>query len=231
MNIQGLQAVSLLDVPGHVAATVFLGGCDFRCGYCHNAELLDARAQALMGMEALFSFLKERRGFLDAVCITGGEPLLHQDLEDLIRPIRALGYFIKLDTNGTHPRCLSDLLQKGLVDYVAMDIKNAKDRYAETAGVPVAIDAIEESVRLLMEQAPVYEFRTTVTQKLHDDAAMAGIASWIAGADQYFIQPFRMAPHVPDPSLGTPDPATLQRYLSLFQGRVGRAEIRAFEEN
>ena len=150
MNIHGLQKMTLLDFPGAVACTVFLGGCDFRCPYCHNAELLDPNFPPLMDETELLAFLKKRQGLLDGVCITGGEPLLRQELPTLLGEIRALGYKIKLDTNGAHPAQLRRILDAGLADYVAMDIKNSPERYAETIGrAQFDVTPIRESVRLL----------------------------------------------------------------------------------
>jgi len=137
MDIQGLQKMTLLDYPGKVACTVFLGGCDFRCPFCHNGELVLSPAPAEMDQEELLAFLKKRQGLLDGVCITGGEPLLRPDLKGLLEDIHALGYPVKLDTNGSHPRALVDLVERKLVDYVAMDVKNSPERYPETVGVPV----------------------------------------------------------------------------------------------
>ena len=132
MKISGLQKLTLLDFPGRVACTVFLGGCNLRCPFCHNSQLLGGDAEELMNSGALLDFLRKRQGVLDGVCITGGEPTLHADLPELLRSIRALGYAIKLDTNGTNPRLLRRLIDEGLVDYVAMDVKNGPDHYAET---------------------------------------------------------------------------------------------------
>ena len=159
MKIHGLQKMTLLDFPGHVACTVFLGGCDLRCPYCHNYELATGQAPPIMEEAELFSFLEKRKGLLDGVAITGGEPCLHPDLPDFIGRIRALGYPVKLDTNGTHPAVLREVLERGLVDYVAMDIKNSPAKYALTAGIAQAEDApqpapfvekIRESAGLLM---------------------------------------------------------------------------------
>ena len=136
MEIQGLQKMTLLDYPGKVACTVFLGGCDFRCPFCHNGELVLSPAPAEMNQEELLAFLKKRQGLLDGVCITGGEPLLRPDLPQLLEAVKALGYPVKLDTNGSHPRALVDLVERKLVDYVAMDVKNSPERYPETVGVP-----------------------------------------------------------------------------------------------
>ncbi|MBQ9189198.1 MAG: anaerobic ribonucleoside-triphosphate reductase activating protein, partial [Clostridia bacterium] len=144
MKIHGLQKMTLLDFPGRVACTVFLGGCDMRCPFCHNAELIDGSAEAIMDETELLAFLEKRKGLLDGVAFTGGEPTLRKDLPDLFRRIKAMGYPIKLDTNGLHPDRLKALLDEGLVDYVAMDIKNCPEKYAVTAGLDtVDLDKIQ----------------------------------------------------------------------------------------
>ena len=191
MLIHGLQKMTLLDYPGKVACTVFLGGCDFRCPFCHNGELLDGSEPPLMTSEELLAFLKKRQGLLDGVCITGGEPLLRPDLGELLAAIRELGFSIKLDTNGTHPQRLRQLVESGLVDYVAMDIKNSPERYGETAGVEgLNLDPIRESVSYLLDGPVDYEFRTTVVKELHNEESFRGIGPWIAGAKRYFLQSF-----------------------------------------
>lgn len=191
MDIQGLQKMTLLDYPGKVACTVFLGGCDFRCPFCHNGELVLSPAPAEMDQEALLAFLKKRQGLLDGVCITGGEPLLRPDLPQLLEAIHTLGYPVKLDTNGSHLRALVDLVERRLVDYVAMDIKNSPERYPETVGVPgLDVGPIRESVAFLKEGMVDYEFRTTVVQEFHDGDSFRAIGPWLAGAKRYFLQSF-----------------------------------------
>ena len=189
MDIQGLQKLTLLDYPGHVACTVFLGGCDLRCPFCHNAELIGA-APALMGEEELLAFLKKRQGILEGVAFTGGEPLLRPGLPALLRRVRALGYPVKLDTNGTGPKMLGDLLNAGLLDYVAMDIKNSPSLYAKTCGGRDVLEAVKESAGLLLKGTADYEFRTTVCAPLHTPESMADIGQWLQGARRYFLQPF-----------------------------------------
>ena len=152
MNIHGLQKMTLLDFPGKVACTVFLGGCDMRCPFCHNWELVDGEAPAIMDEDELLRFLGGRVGLLDGVAFTGGEPLLRNDLGDVIKRIREMGFLIKLDTNGNHPDRLKGMLDAGLLDHVAMDVKNSKERYGETIGLP-GFDTthIEESISILKE--------------------------------------------------------------------------------
>ena len=227
MNIHGLQKMTLLDYPGVVACTVFLGGCDFRCPYCHNAELLDGSFPPLMDDAALLAFLEKRRGLLDGVCVTGGEPLLQPELPALLRDIRALGYRVKLDTNGSQPKRLKAILVGGLADYVAMDIKNSPERYGVTVGrEDFDVTPIKESVRLLMESNTDYEFRTTVVAELHDEAAFRAIAEWIAGARRYYLQPFTDRETVPTAGLSAPRRETLERYAAIVRARVPETCLR-----
>ena len=227
MNIHGLQKMTLLDFPGAVACTVFLGGCDLRCPYCHNAELLDGSFPPLMDDAALLAFLRKRQGLLDGVCVTGGEPLLAPELPVLLRNIRALGYRIKLDTNGSHPERLKAILDEGLADYVAMDIKNSPARYGMTVGREnFDVTPVKESVRLLMAGGTDYEFRTTVVAQLHDEAAFRAIADWIAGARRYYLQPFTDRETVPVAGLSAPDRETLERYAAIVRTAVPETYLR-----
>ena len=227
MNIHGLQKMTLLDYPGVVACTVFLGGCDFRCPYCHNAELLDPGFPLLMEDGELLAFLKKRQGLLDGVAVTGGEPLLQAGLPGLLRSIRALGYKIKLDTNGSQPGRLKAVLDEGLVDYVAMDIKNSPERYGLTVGrEDFDVTPIRQSVRLLMEGPTDYEFRTTAVAELHDDASFRAIADWIAGARRYFLQPFTDRETVPIGGLSAPDRESLERWAGIVRARVPETHLR-----
>ena len=226
MKIHGLQKLTLLDYPGRVACTVFLGGCDFRCPYCHNSELLDPGCPAQME-EELLSFLSKRRGLLDGVCVTGGEPLLRPELPDLLEKIRALGFSVKLDTNGSRPDRLRALLERGLADYVAMDIKNSPERYAETAGVP-GLDPgpIRESAALLLEGRTDYEFRTTVVRQLHDEDSFRAIGPWLAGAKRYFLQSFEDRDTVPVGGLEPCSPEQLERFLAILRPHIPSASLR-----
>lgn len=191
MDIQGLQKMTLLDWPGKVACTVFLGGCDFRCPFCHNSELLSGPMPILMDQEGLLEFLRKRQGLLDGVCVTGGEPLLRPGLPGLLDGIKNLGFPVKLDTNGNHPDRLVRLWEQGLVDYVAMDVKNAPERYEETVGVDgLDLARVRESVSFLLEGSVPYEFRTTVVRELHAESDLRSLAEWIAGAEAWFLQSF-----------------------------------------
>ena len=227
MKIQGLQKMTLLDFPGRVACTVFLGGCDFRCPFCHNGELLDGTAPAVMDDAVLLRFLKGRQGLLDGVAITGGEPLLRKDLPELLRAIHELGFAVKVDTNGNHPDTLEGLLREGLVDYVAMDIKNSPERYAETSGLKRFDPApVMESVNLLMKGKAEYEFRTTVTAELHDEASFRAIGEWIHGARRYFLQKFTDRETVPFEGFHAPTEEQIQAWAKIMREHVGEVAIR-----
>ena len=191
MRIGGLQKVTLLDYPGKVACTVFLPGCNLRCPFCHNALLVTRLAETPeIPEQEVLDVLPSRRGLLDGVVLTGGEPLLQPDAADFLRKVRELGFAVKLDTNGTNPDMLEALAQEGLLDYAAMDIKNSPDRYAETCGGVDLLGPVKRSAALLMAGAVDYEFRTTVCAPLHTPEEMAGIGRWLKGAKRYFLQPF-----------------------------------------
>lgn len=192
MLIAGLTKTTLLDYPGHVAATIFTGGCNFRCPFCHNAGLVLTPSSAEMySEEDVFSFLKKRRNVLQGVCITGGEPTLCADLPEFIRKVKKLGYAVKLDTNGYKPEVLRALLQAELLDYVAMDIKNCLSKYGATAGVEVELKKVEQSVELLKNSGIDYEFRTTVVKEFHTPEDLREIGKWLKGCSKYFLQQFR----------------------------------------
>ena len=189
MKISGFQKMTLLDFPGRIACIVFTHSCNFRCPYCHNAPLVTERPDAL-SEEEVFAYLKKRRGILDGVVVSGGEPTLHKDLIPFLEKVRELGYAIKLDTNGTAPAVLREIVERGLCDYVAMDIKNSREKYPLTAACPVDMAAVEESVGFLLSGAVDYEFRTTLTRELHTEEDMHSIGEWIRGARRYFLQTF-----------------------------------------
>ena len=188
MKIGGLQKLTLLDYPGKMACIIFTAGCNFRCPFCHNASLVTHIEEEISESEVL-AFLEKRKKILDGVVITGGEPLLY-DLEPFIRAIKEKGYLVKLDTNGSFPDRLKDLVKKGLIDYVAMDIKNSPDKYALTAGASVDLEKIKESVQFLKSDAVDYEFRTTVVKPFFEKSDFTAIGEWIRGAKRYFIQSF-----------------------------------------
>ena len=179
--ISGLQKMTLLDFPGKIACTVFLGGCNFRCPFCHNSELFMGKPEKLMEDEEFFAFLKSRRGLLDGVCVSGGEPTLYKTLPDFLAKIKEMGFLVKLDTNGYRPEVLKALVQQGLVDYVAMDVKNSPAMYAQTVGLEkMELSSIEESLRFLIGGELPYELRTTLVRQLHDAASIQDMGAWLA---------------------------------------------------
>ena len=190
MDISGIQKVTLLDFPGKCACTVFLAGCNLRCPFCHNASLVLTSPAPVMDEDAFFTFLKKRKGLLDGVCITGGEPTLHKDLPDFIRRIKDMGYLVKLDTNGSNPRMLKELLEGNLLDYVAMDIKNCPDRYAATCGGADILPQVEQCLDLLQNSGLEWELRTTCVKPFHDENAMKAIGKWLSGTKHYYLQAF-----------------------------------------
>lgn len=241
MLILGLNKTTLLDYPGHVAATLFTGGCNFRCPYCHNRDIvLKNESIVPLAPEEILAFLKKRQNVLTGVCITGGEPTLNPDLPDLIRQIRKLGYLVKLDTNGTNPQMLQNLIEKGLIDYCAMDIKNAPEKYGMTAGLESNRDArvhknharfdlaaVDESIKILMRQKRgTYEFRTTVVKELHNESDMLGISRWIAGAEAYFLQSYADSTGVLCEGYHAHPEETLQKYVAACRHFIPNTVLR-----
>lgn len=233
--IAGLQKMTLLDYPGKVACTVFLAGCNFRCPFCHNAGLL-ADAPEQISEEELLTFLKKRQGLLDGVCITGGEPTLYKELPQLLKEIKALGFSVKLDSNGTNPEMLKSLVSDGLVDYVAMDIKNSPDHYSQTAGVTQPpLETLSESIRFLLEGDLDYEFRTTVVQEFHSLQDFTAIGQWLKNispdrkAKKYFLQQFVQRDSVLCGGLSAPDATQLLAFRDALLPYVHAVEIRGVD--
>lgn len=230
MKLHGLQKMTLLDFPGHVACTVFLGGCDFRCPFCHNYELIDGTADPIMDDSELFSFLESRKGLIDGVAITGGEPCLHKDLPELIRKIKAIGYPVKLDTNGYHPDMLKSILDEGLVEYVAMDIKNSEEKYDITCGVDgLDMNKIKESIKILMASGIEYEFRTTVIKEFHEKEDFIKICEMIKGAKRYFLQRFTDRDSVPYGNLSAPSFDEMKEFAAVSRQFIPNTELRGVE--
>jgi len=230
MIVAGLHKNSLIDFPGRVSCVVFLTGCNFHCPYCHNPDLARGRYPTRIERKALLAFLDQRRHWLDGVVISGGEPTLHPDLAGLCREIRELGMALKLDTNGSRPEVLADLLQERLLDYIAMDLKTAPDRYAPYFSAPEDGPRVLRSIRLIMESAPCYEFRTTCVRPFVDDAAMTRIARIIRGARQYTLQNFQPACLLDKDYFKGQSPALpadeITRLQSLMAPWVERCQIR-----
>lgn len=194
MKVTGIQKLTLLDYPGVVACTVFTAGCNFRCPFCHNAMLVlpEQIDDECLTDDEVFGFLKKRRGVLDGVAVTGGEPLLHADMPEFLARVKELGYKIKLDTNGSNPELLSEIVKNKLVDRVAMDIKNVPEEYARTIGLKsFDIAPVERSKEMLLRGDIDYEFRTTVVKGIHTKESLIGAAKWIEGAKEYYLQQFK----------------------------------------
>ena len=228
MKICGLQKLTLLDYPEKVACTVFTGGCDLRCPFCHNASLvLGAPFPDEIPESELFAYLQKRSGVLDGVCVTGGEPLLQPGLEDFLERVHALGLSVKLDTNGTFPKRLRSLVEAGLVDYVAMDVKNSPERYAETTGVSdFDFSAVRESINFLLTGSVDYEFRTTVVKGLHDAESLRAAASSIKGAKRYFLQKFVDSGELIEDGFSAFSNQEMKEFLNIVSPYVQSAALR-----
>lgn len=228
MKIHGLQKMTLLDFPGKIACTVFLGGCDFKCPFCHNGDLLGAEIPEFISEEEFFTFLEGRKGRLEGVAITGGEPLLRKDMPEFLARIKGLGFPIKLDTNGNHPDMLKKIVREGLVDYVAMDIKNSPERYGIAIGIEnFDLSKVVESKDFLINDAGIdFEFRTTVVDELHDEESFEKIGPWIKGAKKYYLQNFVDRDTVPFAGLTSPGKEKLEIYKNIVAPYVGFADIR-----
>ena len=231
--IAGLQKMTLLDYPGKVACTVFLQGCNYACPFCHNSQLLTFEATPFMAEDVLLAFLEKRQGILDGVCITGGEPTLYSGLENLLRRIKALGYGVKLDTNGSRPGVLRHLAEEGLLDYVAMDVKNSPARYGQTVGVPgLNLAPVEESLRFLIGGTLPYELRTTLVQQLHDETSIAEMGRWLASLvpgrkpHTLYLQSFVDRETVAFSGLSAPESAQAEHYRALLSPFVEQVWLR-----
>jgi pyruvate formate lyase activating enzyme len=225
----GIQKLTLLDFPGQVACTLFTRGCNMRCPFCHNASLVvRANEQKTYSNEEILSFLKKRQGVLDGVAITGGEPTLMPGLAEFMTQVRGLGYKIKLDTNGTRPEVLKSIVRGGLVDYVAMDIKNCREKYGETVGFDVSYDLspIDESIAFLMEGNVDYEFRTTVSRTYHTEEDIIKIGKWISGDERYFLQQFKDSGDIIGSQIAGYDEGTMKSLLDKILPFVPNAQLR-----
>ena len=227
MIIKGLQKTTLLDFPGKVACTVFTGGCNFRCPFCHNASLVLSYNEIPDISEGeFFDFLTKRRGILDGVCVTGGEPLLQKDIIPFLEHIRGLGFKIKLDTNGSFPEKLREIGKLGLIDYIAMDIKNCREKYEVTSGSATAAEKAFESIRYIMSSGIPYEFRTTVVKELHTSDDILSIAKSIEGADKYFLQAFEDSDEVIESGFSAHDASVMKEMLERVKPYVKSCGIR-----
>lgn len=228
ITVNGLAKLTLLDFPGKTAATIFLAGCNMRCPFCHNSPLVvDMAGAEQIDERELRAFFAKRQGLLDGIAVTGGEPTLRHDLGELLKLIKEYGYATKLDTNGTNPEMLDKLIAQGLVDYVAMDIKNSPERYAETVGVKnFDMTPIFDSVKILREGRVDHEFRTTVVNGLHDEKSMRGIGEWLTGESRYFLQNFVDSGALLVPGTQGVDRDTMRTYLEVIKEYIPTAQLR-----
>ena len=242
MKIHGLNKLTLLDYPGHMACLIFTGACNYRCPFCHNASLvLDPNSQPAISEEEIFAFLQSRKGILEGICISGGEPTLQADLPEFIRKVRGMGFHIKLDTNGSRPGILKGLLDEGLVDYVSMDIKNAPGKYLTTIGIPfdsqastdnLITDSVRQSAELLMQSGIPYEFRTTVVKELHSEDDLLTIGRWLNGARAYYLQSFRDSETLVGAVLGqfhAYAPEQMRVFRDMLKPYFGTVEVRGID--
>ena len=232
MKIQGLQKLTLLDYPGKLAATIFTAGCNFRCPFCHNASLVtQIRDEADLPTEEVLDFLKKRNTVLQGVCISGGEPLLQRDIEDFLRSLKAFGYQVKLDTNGSNFDKLKNLLDQKLVDYVAMDIKNAPDKYGGTIGLEenIFLKDILLCVDYLKGSPVPYEFRTTLVREFHKREDMERIGQWLKGAKNYYLQEFVDSGDLIQTGLRPYNKEVMEQALAIVQQYVPGAKIRGMD--
>jgi pyruvate formate lyase activating enzyme len=232
MQIGGFEKFTMVDYPGKLAATVFTVGCSFRCPFCHNPELVSniQYPTSDAAEDDFFEFLKIRKGKLEAVCITGGEPTIQPDIILFIEKIKAMGFLVKLDSNGTRPDVLRKIIDKKIVDYIAMDIKNAPEKYSETTGVTADIERVKLSVDLIKNSGIDYEFRTTVVPGLHDEKDFEKIAVWIDGAKKYYLQEYRDF-KILDPNLKKKTQGKtldLEKIKNKIQKHFGKMEIRRY---
>lgn len=245
MIISGLQKTTLLDYPEHVAATVFLGGCNFRCPFCHNMDIVELSETTVLkenvvkySEEDILAFLRKRSGVLDGVCITGGEPTIYKELLGFIKSIKKIRniendrpFLIKLDTNGTNPEMLKNLIENKMIDYIAMDIKSSIDNYKDVAGIisDELTENIIESVKIIINSGIEYEFRTTIVKDYHDEDVMRNIGRLISGAKKYYLQSFIDSEYVPNHELKACDKDTLSRFVEIMKEYVDTVELRGVD--
>lgn len=240
MDIRGLAKLTLLDYPGHIACTVFTGGCSFKCPFCHNGGLvLTPNDNPLISEEEFFEFLKARQGKLEGVCITGGEPTLRFGLSDFITHIKELGFKVKLDTNGYHPDVLNKLLLSGKIDMIAMDIKNSPEKYALTVGLsPDDFDLgrIKESISLIKDSNIDHEFRTTLVREFHTREDLVAIGEWLAGPSRFFLQNYKESDDIifkmtkSSPVLTSFSEIEMMKFLSVVRAYLPNSHIRGIED-
>ena len=235
IRIGGLQKMTLLDYPGKAACTVFFAGCGMKCPFCHNRDLVYLPEDyEYYAPEQVMEYLRKRRGLLDGVCISGGEPCLQKGLIPFLEQVRELGYQIKLDTNGLYPERLQEIVEAGLVDYVAMDIKNSPENYAATCGITddtFNLEKVQTSIRYLMEGHVDYEFRTTVVRELHTLADMEVIGQWIHGAKRYYLQQFVDSGRIIQPGLSAYSAAEMEALRQAVLPYIPETQLRGVKED
>lgn len=230
MNLYGLEKLSLVDYDGHVSATLFTGNCNFKCGFCHNSSLVtDYESLPTYSQEEIFEYLKKRKGLLDGVCITGGEPTLNSDLPHFCEKIKGLGYSVKLDTNGTNPQMVKSLFAEKLIDYCAMDIKNDKASYGDIIGVKnFNTSKVEQTVEFFLSGSVDYEFRTTLIKEYHSLENIKLIGKWLNGAKKYFLQKFRNSENCICQNLNEIDKETAIEYQKILCELIPQTKLRGY---
>ena len=226
MKIGGFQKMTMLDYPEKIACTIFTYGCNLRCPFCHNASLVIDEIE-FFTEEEILSYINKRKGMLDGVCITGGEPLLQRDIFEFMRKIKEIGLPIKLDTNGAYPERLKQAIDEGLIDYVAMDIKNSPEKYALTAGIEnLDIAPFKKSIEILLSGKIDYEFRTTIVRELHNENDIVEIGKWIKGAKRYFLQGFVDSGNLISSGFTAHEKSTLEAFKQAVSPYISDVKIR-----
>lgn len=229
MKVFGFEKLSMVDFPGHLCCTVFTGGCNFKCPFCQNSDLVKMQNLREINQDEIFSYLSKRKGVIDSVCISGGEPTIYPDLEQFIVKIKSLGFLVKLDTNGTNYEMLKRLIEKNLVDYVAMDIKNSLSAYGETAGTNfVDLENIKKSVELLKRNLVDYEFRTTLVKQFHSTSTITEMANWLNGAKRIFLQHFVDNGTCLQKGLNEVEKQDAEKFLDILKNHVNHVELRGY---
>lgn len=229
MGIKGFEKFSLLDYDDKVSATLFFSNCNMRCPFCHNSSLVLGKDEAEdIPYEDVMDYLRKRRNVVDAVTISGGEPTLVKNLKEFITEIKELGYLVKLDTNGTHPEVVKDLLDNNLLDYIAMDIKNSEEKYSLTAGRIIDMEKIKETISIIMNSKLDYEFRTTLIKEHHDLNDMKGILKLIKGAKKYRLQKFVDHGTCIEDGLHEVEEKVAKEFLEVFKGSIDDVSLRGY---
>ncbi len=229
MKVFGFEKLSMVDFPGHLCCTVFTGGCNFKCPFCQNSDLVKMQNLREINQDEIFSYLSKRKGVIDSLCISGGEPTIYPDLEQFIVKIKSLGFLVKLDTNGTNYEMLKRLIEKNLVDYVAMDIKNSLSSYGETAGTNfVDLENIKKNVELLKRNLVDYEFRTTLVKQFHSTSTITEMANWLDGAKRIFLQHFVDNGTCLQKGLNEVEKQDAEKFLDILKKHVNYVELRGY---